>query len=465
MPFSQPYLVVYDEAILPALTECGFTAQRADQNPSSTVIIEDIRAAIALADLVVVEASEPNKNVYFELGISSALKKETILLTTDAGALPFDTRHIRHLVYASNEMGAFKVEILRWLHSTAAFAATQRRTLPRTLNRGDLLPDICDATFLSNRMPIDPRPELMSAIRSGRLINPKHIYSFERGTRLWLDMCADHDYEYFRASLKLLRDNTSQILDHIDAKVLSSGPDVISLGPGNGRKDRVLLKALLQRLDNSTGDFYYYPVDINVAMLATAVREIRREELITRSVKVKAAIADYEQDLRALAPMYQFRSAPNIFLFLGNSLGNFENETDMLLQLQHAMLPGDFALIEVATANSKEIDLGGSDEINRQFDFTPLDALGVRYERPRLEYVFAHDRSHIPHTRTIIATYDSPVIPNVEEEFGLVQLSYIHEYSQGELVGVVKRLGFDVRLSLVGQGSMYMLLQKPGASA
>lgn len=462
MQYSQPYLTVYDQAILPALTECGFIAQRADLKSTSTVVSDDIEKAIAVADLVVVEASEFNKNVYYELGIVRALKKEAILLSTDASALPFDTRHIRHLIYDSNDTRALNVKLLEWLKSTAAFSATQQRVPLRTLNRGDLLPDICDAAFLSNRLPIDPRPELMRAIRSGRLINPKHIYSFERGTRLWLEMCADQDYEYFRASIKLLRDNTKRILDHIDAKVLANGPDVISLGPGNGRKDRILLKAMLERL-GSGGGVYYYPVDISVAMLATAVREVKQEEVIARSVKIKAAIADYEQDLRALEPMYSYRPAPNLFLFLGNSLGNFENEPDMLKQLQHAMSPGDYALIEVATASTNEVDLGGSDELNRQFDFTPLDALGVRYERSRLKYVSAHDRSHIPCTRTIIAEYDSPVIPNVEGEFGIVQLSYIHEYEPSEISGVVARTGFDVRLSFVGQGSMYMLLQKPGA--
>ena len=47
--------------------------------------------------------SERNPNVFYELGIGHAIGRPAILLSRDAGDIPFDLRHIRHIVYNTDD--------------------------------------------------------------------------------------------------------------------------------------------------------------------------------------------------------------------------------------------------------------------------------------------------------------------------------------------------------------------------
>lgn len=459
MPYKEPHESAYKEVIEPTLKRLGMQAVRADKATGSRAFLDDIEADIRRCDLVVVEATDANKNVYFELGLAKALQKEVILLTQDASNLPSDTRHLRHLVYDGSSRDEFAAEFERWTRDTRAFGLLERTNLARTLHRGEVFPEIFDATVFLDRTPKVASTDILQHIRAGALINPKYIYLFEKGTQLWLDLCGDPEYEFFLQSVQLLRKSINALLDSIDADILRAGPDIVSLGPGNGIKDRIILNAILKKQgkDNQLG--YYYPFDISASMIAHAVRVVSSEANLASKIKIKAAIADFGTHLRSFAPLYQYRAEPNIFLLLGNALGNFESEVNVLQRLRHAMFPGDYVLLEVRTKRAEDVDLGGSASLNRHFDFMPLDALGVSFENAKFQYEVKTNLSQIAGTKTIVASYRDCVLPTSGEHFDKVLLSYIHEYVPSNLADALHQVGFKTIQQIAGDGFVYFLLR------
>ena len=83
----------------------GIECVRADQIAISRPIMEDVKVQIAEADLVIVDFTDKNPNVYYEAGLADAWKKDWIVLTQSTDDLTFDVRHIRCIKY-SNTMGA-----------------------------------------------------------------------------------------------------------------------------------------------------------------------------------------------------------------------------------------------------------------------------------------------------------------------------------------------------------------------
>jgi hypothetical protein len=51
-----------------------------------------------------------NANVFYELGLAHALKKDVILITQKIEDVPFDLRHYRCIVYDNTIRGASKLE-------------------------------------------------------------------------------------------------------------------------------------------------------------------------------------------------------------------------------------------------------------------------------------------------------------------------------------------------------------------
>ena len=99
MPFNEKRNKVYQRAIRPAVEKAGLACIRADERLSPTPILFDIYDAILSARVVLADISEPNANVYYELGIGHALKQHVILLCEKDVKLPFDISGIRHISY------------------------------------------------------------------------------------------------------------------------------------------------------------------------------------------------------------------------------------------------------------------------------------------------------------------------------------------------------------------------------
>jgi hypothetical protein len=108
MPFKDPIAEdAYQLSTKPICAEVGLSIVRADEILSLNPIIDDIRAAIDYAPVIIVDISGSNPNVFYELGIAHILRRErTVIITHDElGRLPFDVAHIRIIPYANTMAG------------------------------------------------------------------------------------------------------------------------------------------------------------------------------------------------------------------------------------------------------------------------------------------------------------------------------------------------------------------------
>lgn len=464
MPYRDPFEVLYKDILEIILIENGFVVVRADKIPASRPFADDIHKSIVSSDLIIADVSITNPNVYYELGIAQALKKELIILTHDADTLQSDTRHIRHLIYELDDKDKFKKDFQEWVQRTRAYQLKSRKESPKVLNRGDIFTYITDATFyLEYNRGSDDKAEIINCIRNGALIPPKYLYKFDRGCYLWLDLCKDTEYHYHASSVTSLGKNIDKIIENIGDDIVSNAPDYISLGPGNGKKDQIILRKLIEKQKIRNADMYYYPFDISPTMISSAIHTVTYTKAISDSLKIKAIVADFGKTLKSFAPVYQYRPETNIFSLLGNTLGNIENETSFLDKIRQAMFTGDILMVEVRLLSEKPADIGGSLALNKSFDFTPLDILGIEYDEEKLKYSTLSTRSQIPNTRTIVATYNKFRMPSDENIVDSAYLSYVHEYDHEALRSVIEDLKFEILNTFINttDSIAFYVLRKP----
>lgn len=99
---SDHFAHVLDHLFFPAIESVGF-APLAPRAAGSDLIQAGIIKQLEEADLVLCDMSTLNANVFFELGIRTALDRPVCLVRDDkTGGVPFDTGVINHHVYDSS---------------------------------------------------------------------------------------------------------------------------------------------------------------------------------------------------------------------------------------------------------------------------------------------------------------------------------------------------------------------------
>lgn len=112
MPFRERYNAIYQDLIVPTVSDLNLTIKRGDEFSSTRgSIMQEVWAALNNCRVVIAETTEINANVYYELGVAHTLGKPAILLTqtTEVEQLPFDIRHLRFIVYSDTPEGLIKL--------------------------------------------------------------------------------------------------------------------------------------------------------------------------------------------------------------------------------------------------------------------------------------------------------------------------------------------------------------------
>ncbi len=111
MPFGNAELqIVYEEVIRPVIDKCGLNCERGDDVFGSNVIMDDIRASIEAAAILVADLTGRNANVFYEVGIAHAIGKPVLLMAQSIEDVPFDLRHRRVLLYEYSLRGGKRLE-------------------------------------------------------------------------------------------------------------------------------------------------------------------------------------------------------------------------------------------------------------------------------------------------------------------------------------------------------------------
>ena len=117
MPFSDQYTNLYDTLVL-YLKNDGYKCIRVDNNLSASVpIINLILNGIATSQFVIVDISETNANVFYELGITHTIKDyENVFIIKEKDAkTPFDIQHLQYIAYDKNNLKELATKLLERL--------------------------------------------------------------------------------------------------------------------------------------------------------------------------------------------------------------------------------------------------------------------------------------------------------------------------------------------------------------
>ena len=110
MPFDNELAPVYQDHIRAAVESQGLTCVRADELFSPGQVMEQIWEQMNRAGLIIVDLTDKNPNVFYELGIVHTLGKPVILMTQSEDDVPFDLRHLRFIEYEYTPHGCHQLE-------------------------------------------------------------------------------------------------------------------------------------------------------------------------------------------------------------------------------------------------------------------------------------------------------------------------------------------------------------------
>jgi tetratricopeptide (TPR) repeat protein len=102
-PAQIDFNALWERALRPMIEELGYLPVRADQDLGA-LIIQEMIERLAIADLVIAELTIPNGNVYYELGVRHAARKQgCIIVAADGSKQLFDTGQMRRVTYPLSE--------------------------------------------------------------------------------------------------------------------------------------------------------------------------------------------------------------------------------------------------------------------------------------------------------------------------------------------------------------------------
>ena len=98
MPMNSDFKKVY-KTIRKAVTDLDLKCKRADDIWQSAAIMQDVVDLITASRVVIVDCSQENPNVFYEMGIAHTLGRDVIPITQSDTDVPFDISHLRYVKY------------------------------------------------------------------------------------------------------------------------------------------------------------------------------------------------------------------------------------------------------------------------------------------------------------------------------------------------------------------------------
>lgn len=122
MPFNERFDIVYG-AIKDSLMKCNYVCNRVDEISGSKPIITKILVEIIRAQYVIVDLTDCNPNVFYELGIAHTFKdsRNVLLLKQRNSKVPFDITHLQYREYDPNNLKQLTSIIRTFISSNQQF--------------------------------------------------------------------------------------------------------------------------------------------------------------------------------------------------------------------------------------------------------------------------------------------------------------------------------------------------------
>jgi L-histidine N-alpha-methyltransferase len=303
------------------------------------------------------------------------------------------------------------------------------------------------ARLVFEETPLASEESFADHVRAGLTARPKRLaprFLYDRiGSALYEAVTLLPEYYLTQAESEILTRYAGEILD------LVGEVQIAELGPGNGRKSRIVLEAALRAYRSVS----YRPIDISREALADLSRRLVAEY---DRLSVTACYGDYVEILRSRSLRGEL---PMLLLFLGSSIGNYASDEAAALMrtIAQALRPRDAVLLGTDLKKSKSVlelaydDPGGVTatfnrnglaRINRDLGGT-LDLHGfkfvVRYDEAR-GCIDAFQESLVAQWARIEAL-DLDVFFDARER---VHTESSHKYDPQDVEDLARRCGFTV---------------------
>jgi dimethylhistidine N-methyltransferase len=275
---------------------------------------------------------------------------------------------------------------------------------------------------------------------SPKKISPVYVFD-KRGSELFEEQCRTKEYYLRRAETRLLRSYAGVILRH------TGFTPIVELGAGTAEKTRALFIEYAKQGRRCD----YYPIDVDVDTLSEAMHALTAAY---PQLYAHCLGTTYQSGLHALSS----GTAPQLFLFLGSSIGNMElHEIDDLLQaIFESSRHGDYLLVGAdLDKDPSVIDRAYNDSAGYGPRST-LNMLSHLNDRYRGSFDIANFRYH--------SKYDSHIRRNevrieslVQQSVTLASLDFtvdlaeqemidaeiMWKFEPSELTGILDRAGFS----------------------
>ena len=218
----------------------------------------------------------------------------------------------------------------------------------------------------------------------------KRGYSLEGNTRIWniadsklwyltpeqaqayLDLEDEEEYKktVTQQELDLIDDNAKEILEKFGGEPIN----IIDIGCGDGGKASMLI----EKLEGTK--IRYCPIDISSYMVNKAIKKVGKTNTV-EVIEFQWNISDFENINNISTLLRQGGYKKNVFLLLGNTLGNFEIN-ELLYEIRSSMKGGDYLLIGNGLDHRKPEEILNSynTEHFNKFSIFPLLQLGLKKE-------------------------------------------------------------------------------------
>jgi L-histidine N-alpha-methyltransferase len=187
-------------------------------------------------------------------------------------------------------------------------------------------------------------------VRRGLLALPKtlppYLFYDDEGSALYERITELPEYYLTRAERKIFESHAKEMVA-LAAAGTERPLQIVELGAGSASKTQVLLRAVVER----QGSCSYIPIDVSAAAIHEARRRLRA---VLPEVSFSPLVTTHDQ---ALLDLRRDAAPPCLVLFIGSSIGNFEDEeaSAILRGLRDALGEGTSLLLGTDLRKSPEV--------------------------------------------------------------------------------------------------------------
>ena len=188
------------------------------------------------------------------------------------------------------------------------------------------------------------------------------------GSKLFEKICDTKEYYLTRTELQILNTNASEIVN----EVMPS--EIFEFGSGSSKKTRTLILNALKK----TNYLKYFSFDISAKALKMSFDEINN---INENIDVKLIMGDFNKDIKKI----KIGKNNRLYLFLGSTLGNFDNNiaVNFLSNVANVMKKEDSFLLGVDKVKDESIinlAYNDSEGITQKFNKNILNVINKEYK-------------------------------------------------------------------------------------